>query len=162
MWNKCNKLCILSSSIRSPCQWDGMNTKQTKNQLPIQFIHSFHSSLVYSFSILNLTFCQLLCHTAICGDVLPFCIMYTPTIFRSHKKETSRGSRHYSLLAYSRQACSGSNIIVSFIVPQWGRIIYKFAYVFCIFKLICKIWPDEWATTECYIVHVRNKNIGNW
>ena len=117
-----------------PMRWNEHKT----NKKSITYTYNLNSSLVYSFSILNLTFCQLLCHTAICGDVLPFCIMYTPTIFRSHKKETSRGSRHYSLLAYSRQACSGSNIIVSFIVPHWGRIIYKFAYVFCIFKLICK------------------------
>ena len=117
-----------------PMRWNEHKT----NKKSITYTYNLNSSLVYSFSILNLTFCQLLCHTAICGDVLPFCIMYTPTIFRSHKKETSRGSRHYSLLAYSRQACSGSNIIVSFIVPQWRRIIYKFASVFCIFKLICK------------------------
>ena len=114
---KCNKLCILSSSIRRPCQWGGMNTKQTKKS--ITYLDNLNPSHGYSFSILNLTFCQLLCHTAIWGDVQPFCIMYTPTIFRSHKKKTSR-SRHYSLLAYSRQARSGSNIIVSFSVPHSG------------------------------------------
>ena len=112
-----------------------MNTKKTKINYII-YIHRL-GKYVYSFSILNLAFCQLLGHTAICGDVLPFCIMYTPTIFRSHKKKTSR-FRHYSLLAYSRQARSGSNIIASFSVPQWGQIIYKFASVICIFKLISK------------------------
>ena len=119
-----------------PMRW---NEHKTNKKSITSYTYNLNSSLVYSFSILSLAFCQLLCHTAICGDVLPFCIMYTPTIFRSHKKETSRGSRHYSLLAYSRQACSGSNIIVSFIVPQWGRIIYEFASVFCIFKLICTV-----------------------
>ena len=99
-----------------PMRWNEHKT----NKKSITYTYNLNSSLVYSFSILNLTFCQLLCHTAICGDVLPFCIMYTPTIFRSHKKETSRGSRHYSLLAYSRQARSGSNIIVSFSVPHSG------------------------------------------